>query len=156
MRERVDPARTGFKAGRVVGLLTAILVAVSLLRVQDSFVGRLESVVQLVGIDPGPSISAYFYLYLGGAVLGRYVLCYIVGSLIGVAYDWFDNPSILVLSGMVLAVGLVDGFVAAFDTRSTLTGLGYVLAWLSFVPVFYWLRDDVELTRRGPRHVEDR
>jgi len=155
MVERVDPARTGVKAGRVVGLLTALLVVASLFRVQSGFIGRLESMVQLIGLDPGPSVSVYFYLYVGGAALGRYALCYIVGSLVGVVYDWLDSPSVVVLAGLALVVGLVDGVVAAVDTRSTAIGLAYVLAWLCYVPAFVWLHDDEAADRRGPVRFDD-
>lgn len=144
MVEQHDPAHAGVKAGRVVGVLTAMLVVVSLFSVQHSFVGRLESVVELTGIDPGPSISVYFYLYVGSAALGRYALGYIAGSLIGVVYDWLDTSSVTVLVVIALLFGLVDGAVATFDTRSALTGLGYVLAWLCYVPVFVWLFEDGE------------
>lgn len=149
MVEQHDPAHAGVKAGRVVGLLTALLVVISLFRVQESFVGRLVSLIELTGIDPGPSVTVYFYLYVGGAVLGRYALCYIVGSLIGVVYDWLDRPSVVVLAAIVLAVGLVDGVIAAIDTHSSLTGIAYVLAWLCYVPAFVWLFDD-EKPDRGP------
>lgn len=154
MVERDEPARTGVKAGRVVGLLTAILVVVSLLRVQDAFVGRLETIVGLAGIDPGPSIPVYFYLYLAGAATGRYALCYVVGSLIGVVYDWLEQPSLGVLAGLVLVVGIVDGFAAGLDTRSTLTGVAYVLAWLCYLPAFVWLFGESE-TQSGPVRLGD-
>lgn len=155
MREQHDPAHAGVKAGRVVGVLTAVLVVVSLLRVQAEFVGRLETVVELVGIDPGPSITVYFYLYTASAAVGRYALCYIVGSLLGVVYDWLDTPSIAVLAGLVLAVGLVDGVLAALDTGTSLTGLAYVLAWLCYLPVFVWLFDETDSERDGPLRLGD-
>ncbi|WP_267164026.1 hypothetical protein [Halovenus salina] len=153
MVEQHDPAHAGVKAGRVVGLLTAILVVVSLFRVQEPFVGRLVSLVELLGVDPGPSVTIYFYLYVGGAAVGRYALCYVVGSLIGVVYDWLDEPSVAVLVGIALLAGLVDGVVAAGDTRSLLIGLGYVFAWLCYVPAFLWLFEDGD---RGVRRFEDR
>lgn len=156
MVEQQDPAHAGVKAGRVVGLLTAILVVVSLLGVRDAFVGRLESVVQLFGIDPGPSVTVYFYLYVGGAALGRYAVGYVVGSLIGVVYDWLDNPSVVVLAGIALLVGLVDGVVAGLDTRSALTGLAYVLAWLCYVPAFVWLFDEDAPDRQSPTRFSER
>ncbi|SDJ84142.1 hypothetical protein SAMN05216226_11049 [Halovenus aranensis] len=153
MVEQHDPAHAGVKAGRVVGLLTALLVVISLFRVQESFVGRLVSLIELTGIDPGPSVTVYFYLYVGGAALGRYALCYIVGSLIGVVYDWLDDPPVAVLAGIALLAGLIDGAAAAGDTRSILIGLGYVLAWLCYVPVFFWLFEDGD---RGIRRFEER
>jgi hypothetical protein len=155
MRERHDPAHAGVKAGRIVGVLTVILLVVSLLRIQETFVGRLETVVELVGIDPGASITVYFYLYTAGAAITRYGICYIVGSLLGVVYDWLDTPSIGVLAGLVLAVGLVDGTLAALDTGHTVTGLGYVLAWLCYLPAFVWFNDDKEPTRDGPLRLGD-
>ena len=124
MSDPDDPARTGVYAGRVVGVLTAILAVASLLSVRGAFVGRLRTVVDLVGIDPRGSIAAYFWLY-------------VVGSLIGVLYDAFENPSVLVVAGAALTVGVVDGAVAYVDTRSILIATAYVLAWLCFVPAFY-------------------
>ena len=137
MSDPDDPARTGVYAGRVVGVLTAIIAVASLLSVRGAFVGRLRTVVDLVGIDPRGSISAYFWLYVAGVAVGRYGLCYVVGSLIGVLYDAFENPSVLVVAGAALTVGVVDGAVAYVDTRSILIATAYVLAWLCFVPAFY-------------------
>lgn len=136
MADRVDPARTGLKSGRLVGVLTALLLVASLLRVREGSIDRLESVVRLVGIDPGPSISVYFYVYVAAAAVGRYVLSYTLGALIGVVYDWLDRPSVAVLVGVTLLVGAADGVVAAVDTRSTLVGAAYTLAWLTYVPLF--------------------
>jgi len=136
MSEPGDPARTGTVAGRVVGVLTAIIVVVSLLNVQNAFVGRIETVVELVGIDPRGSVSAYFWLYVVGAATGRYGLCYVVGSLIGVAYDALNEPPVFVVVLGVLAVGLVDGFVAYVDTRNLVIATAYLLAWLCYVPAF--------------------
>ena len=137
MSDPGDPARTGVYAGRVVGMLTAILAVASLLSVRGAFVGRLRTVVDLVGIDPRGSISAYFWLYVAGVAVGRYGLCYVVGSLIGVLYDALGDPPASALAGIVLTVGLVDGVIAYVDTQSTLVAAGYVLAWLCFVPAFY-------------------
>ncbi|ELZ12006.1 hypothetical protein C479_06157 [Halovivax asiaticus JCM 14624] len=156
--DRVDPARTGVKAGRVVGLLTAILAVVSLLSVREAFVGRLLTSVELVGLgpslvglDPGATVTVYFWLYTAGAVVGRYALAYVIGSLVGVVYDWLENPSIAALVAIVLAIGLVDGAVQAFDTRSLVLGGAYVLAWLAYVPAFYWLHDP-DADTRPERH----
>lgn len=148
MVERVDPARTGVKAGRAVGLLTAILAVVSLLSVQEAFVGRLRATIELTGLYPAPfgvdaerAARLYFWSYTAGVAIARYALCYVIGSLVGVVYDWLDYPPAPVLIAGVAVVGLVDGFIAAADTRSLLVGLAYVLAWLAYVPVFYWLFD---------------
>ena len=154
MGEHADPGQTGVKAGRVVGLLTALLLVVSLLRVRGDFVGRIESVVALFPFDPGPSVSVYFYLYVVGAAVTRYGICYVVGSLIGVVYDWLEQPSVAVVAGLALVVGLADGFVAAFDTRSTLIAAGYVLSWLVFVPAFLYLGGEEE-SREEPLRVDD-
>lgn len=150
MVERADPAKPGFKSGRLVGVLTAVLVVVSLVRVQEGFVGRLESVVRLVGIDPGGSVSVYFYVYTASAAASRYVLSYIVGALIGVVYDWLDRPSVAVLAGMALLVGLADGVVAAVDTRSVLVGAAYVFVWLLYVPLFLRYAEDEPSQADGP------
>jgi hypothetical protein len=155
MSTQSDPARAGVKAGRVVGLLTAILVVVSLLRVEESFVGRLVTLVELFGIDPRGSVQLYFIIYVIGAAAGRYALCYIVGSLIGVVYDWLEQPSVAVLAAMVLAVGLVDGIGAAIDTRSPLIGAGYVLAWCCYLPAFTRLGGDEPSEESKPKRFHD-
>ncbi|WP_247731095.1 hypothetical protein [Halovivax limisalsi] len=159
--ERVDPARTGVKAGRVVGLLTAILAVASLLAVREAFVGRLLTMVELLGVgpsllglDPGRTAALYFWLYAAGAVLARYGLCYVVGSLVGVVYDWLDEPPVPVLVGLVLAIGLVDGAIQAIDTGIVAIGVGYVLAWLAYVPAFYWLYDP-DAASVPDRHVRN-
>ena len=155
MVERADPAKPGFKSGRLVGVLTAVLVVVSLVRVQEGFVGRLESVVRLVGIDPRGSVSVYFYVYAAGAAAGRYVLSYLVGALIGVVYDWLDRPSVAVLTGIALLVGLADGVVAAVDTRSIFIGAAYVFAWLLYVPFFLRYADDEPSHADGPVRLNE-
>lgn len=155
MTDPADPARTGIVAGRIVGVLTAGLVVVSLLDVQASFVGRIETTFRLLGIDPRGSVEAYFWLYLVSAAVGRYVLCYVVGSLIGVVYDWLEDPSPIVVVGIVLAVGLVDGFVARLDTRSTLVAAGYVAAWCCFVPAFYHYLEESESRWGETRRLGD-
>ena len=155
MAERADPARAGFRAGRLVGVLTAVLVVVSLLRVQGQFVGRLESVVRFTGLDPGASVSVYFYLYVAGAALGRYALSYVVGALIGVVYDWLDRPSIAVVAGLALLVGVTDGVIAVVDTRNTLLGVAYVLTWLLYIPLFLRYVDDEASYTDGPVRVDD-
>lgn len=142
MVKRTDPGRTGVKAGRVVGLLTATLAVISLLRVQGSYYENLATVFTLLGIEAQFSVAVLFW---GNALLtasARYVLGYVVGSLIGVLYDWLDRPSLLILIGIILVVGLVDGLLAAIDTRSVGIGCAYVIAWLCYIPVFVWLFDD--------------
>lgn len=156
MDERTDPGRTGVKAGRVVGLLTAALLVASLFRVQGEFVGRIESLVALLPFDPGPSVSVYFYFYVISAAVARYGICYLVGSLIGVVYDRLDRPSVAVVAGLALAVGLVDGVAAGIDTRSTVTAVGYVLSWLVFVPAFlYFAGDEDNGYHDEPRRFDD-
>lgn len=96
----------------------------------------------VVGLESGLSVSALFW---GNALLAasaRYALGYVVGSLIGVVYDWFNRPSVAVLSGIVLVVGLGDGLLATIDTQSLIMGSAYTLAWLCYVPLFVWLFDD--------------
>jgi hypothetical protein len=155
MVDRADPAKPGFKSGRLVGVLTAALVVLSLLRVQEGFVGRLESVVRLVGIEPRGTVSVYFYLYIASAAVGRYVLSYTIGALIGVAYDWLDRPSVAVLAGMALLVGLADGIVAAVDTRSILIGVAYVVVWLLYVPLFLRYVDEETSHADSPVRFND-
>ncbi|MFC3960196.1 hypothetical protein [Halovivax cerinus] len=155
--DRVDPARTGVVAGRVVGLLTGALAVVSLLSMRETFVGQLRVIVDLLGIGPtlfgveaGAVLTIYFWLVTAGAVLARYALAYVLGSLIGVVYDWLDEPPAPVLVAGVLVVGLVDGAIQAIDTGNAVIGAAYVLAWLAYVPTFYWVHDpDAETEHDG-------
>lgn len=141
MVERSDPARAGVKAGRVVGLLTAGLAVVSLLRIQGSFYADTTVLLGMIGIESGRSVLAIFWWNVLVAAVVRYTIGYIVGSLIGVLYDWLDHPPSSVLVGIVLVVGVSDGLLGAIDTRSALVGGAYVIAWLCYVPVFYWIYD---------------
>lgn len=154
MVERDDPARAGVKAGRVVGLLTATLAVVSLVRIQGSFYEGVAAILGLFGIESDLSVSALFWGNVILAASARYVIGYVVGSLIGVLYDWLDSPSLPVLIGVVLVVGAVDGFLAGIDTRSVIIGGAYVVAWLCYVPAFVRLFDaDAGDSRSGPRRL---
>lgn len=141
------------KAGRVVGLLTAALAAAALLAAQQTYYEQMTRVVALLGVDPIP-LDAVFW---GNVVLSasvRYALGYVVGSLVGVVYDWLDRPSLAALTVLVLVVGSVDGALAAIDTRSAVFGLGYLLAWLCYVPAFAYVFEDAEDERDGPLRLE--
>lgn len=141
MVERVDPARTGVHAGRVVGVLTAALAAVSLLSVQDTYYRTFTPLMRVVGLDAWIPVWTVFWGLII-AVVARYSATYIVGSLVGVVYDWMNRPPLVVLVAIVAVVGFVDAFVALLDSRSTVIGAGYVVAWLVYVPVFVRLFDE--------------
>lgn len=150
MRERHDPAHAGVVAGRVVGLVTAALAVGRLLAAQEATVEQLDAIVRALGIGVDGLGTAYFYLSVAGVAVTRYALAYVVGSLLGVAYDWL-GASTAALAGLVVAVGLLDGAVAAVDAQSVWIGAAYVLAWLSYLPVFARLHDgspDRERPRR--------
>lgn len=153
---RNDPARTGVKAGRVVGLLTATLAVVSLLDAQGSFYEGMATLLGLFGVDAGLSVSALFWWNVVLAAVARYTIGYVVGSLIGVLYDWLNHPGLPVLIGVVALIGVVDGSMAVVDTRSVLIGGAYVLAWLCYVPVFVRLFDaDAGDDRSSPHRLGD-
>lgn len=146
--QRVDPARTGVTAGRVVGILTAALAVASLLWLPDTVYGETTRLLESVGVGfTGPAL---FWGTVATAAVSRYAFCYVVGSLIGVVYDWLERPSLLVLVGIVTVVGAADGLAALLDTGRPLVGAAYVLAWLCYVPVFAWLFDDSEDGQSGP------
>lgn len=149
MVERVDPAQTGVRAGRVVGVLTAVLAVVSLADARetyyDAFAPLAAALLEYVGVgavEASTPLAALFWSNAALAALARYALCYVVGSLVGVVYDWLDRPPLWVLVCIVLAVGLGDGALAVLDTRSVVVGAGYLAAWLCYVPAFAWLFDD--------------
>ncbi|MDF9748236.1 hypothetical protein [Natrinema salsiterrestre] len=156
MVERTDPARTGVKAGRVVGLLTAVFAVISLIRVQGSYYENVATVFTLLGIESQFSVTVLFWGNVLLTASARYVIGYVVGSLIGVLYDWLDRPSLLILIGIVFVVGAVDGLLAAIDTRSIGIGCAYAIAWLCYVPVFAWLfEDDAGTVEKGPLRLGD-
>jgi hypothetical protein len=136
-----DPARTGVKAGRVVGLLTAALAVATLLDARGSFQEATTLLLEFVGVEPGLSVTALFWGNVLLAGVARYSLCYVVGSLLGVVYDWMDEESPVILVCLAFVVGAVDGLFAAVDTRSAVVGVAYLLVWFAYVPVFVWLHD---------------
>lgn len=157
MVERIDPARDGVKAGRVVGLLTAMLAVVGMLARQGTFYEGMTAMLALFeidsgffGIDPSTWIAVLFWGNAIFAAVARYAICYVIGSLIGVVYDWLERPSVAALIGMVLVVGFVDGLLASLDTRNLIIGGAYLLAWLCYVPIFLWLFDADGENREGP------
>lgn len=156
MVEQNDPARAGVKAGRVVGVLTAAIAVVSLAEVRGSFYEEMTTLLALFGIDVGLSVSALFWWNVVLAALARYTIGYVVGSLIGVLYDWLDHPNLAVVIGVVFLIGIVDGILAVIDTRSVLIGGAYLLAWLCYAPAFLWLYDpDAGDDRSRPRRLGD-
>lgn len=151
MVERNDPAKAGVKAGRVVGLVTAVLAVVSLLQIQGTFYEHMASVFGLFGVDPGFSVAALFWVNAALTATARYTIGYVVGSLLGVVYDWVDRSPLVVVGSLVVFIGIVDGIFAGIDARSVYVGTGYLLAWLCYVPAFVWLFDpDAGDDRSGP------
>jgi len=151
MAERVDPARAGVKAGRVVGLLTALLVVVTLLSREETFYAFAEELLDAFDQESTLAVTVLFWVNVATAAIGRYGVSYVVGSLVGVVYDWADRErswhngaTVLGLVAVVLVVGVVDGALSGIDARSLAIGGGYVLAWLCYVPIFLWIkgRDD--------------
>jgi len=147
---RQDPARAGTRAGRAVGLLTAGVVVVSLLDSREHLAWPLEAAAGFAGLGlPGP-LGLSLGLSIVGAALGRYALCYVVGSLLGVVYDQLGRPSLAVVAVLALLVGVAD---AALTAGSVVTGLAILLAWLCFVPLFARAVDDGATYHDGPVRV---
>jgi hypothetical protein len=154
MTDRADPGRTGVVAGRVVGVLTALVAIVSLIQGRETFYALAPALLEAIGVESGLGVTALFWGNVLVTVTARYALCYVVGSLVGLAYDWLDRPGVPMLVAVVLVVGGVDGALATLDTGSTLVGAGYVLAWLSYVPVFVWLFDpEAKHVRTAPTRL---
>lgn len=145
--DRQDPARAGTRAGRAVGLLTAGVVVVSLLDSREHLAWQLETAAGLAGLSlPGP-LGLYLGLSIASVALGRYALCYVVGSLLGVVYDQLGRPSLAVVAVLALLVGVAD---AALTAGSVVTALAVLLAWLCFVPLFARTVDDEATYHDGP------
>ncbi|MFB6194125.1 MAG: hypothetical protein ABEI75_03575 [Halobaculum sp.] len=149
MLDRTDPARTGVKAGRVVGSVTAAVAIAALVRPEASFYRGTTTALRLVGVESADLVTV---VVAGNAVIAgvaRYTVGYVVGSLVGVVYDWLDHSTVA-LVGTVAVVGLADAVLAVLDTRSPLVGAGYFFAWLAYVPVFYWFAPDSWTDDDGP------
>ncbi len=149
MSEPDDPGRAGVKAGRVVGLLTATLAVLTVWQGWSAF---SEGVAVGLGLEPGLPATALFWGSAAVVAVTRYTFCYVVGSLVGILYEWLDRPPLPVLVGVVLVVGVTDGVLAGIDTQRVFVGIAYLVAWLWYVPVFVWVFDpDAGDNRSGPR-----
>jgi hypothetical protein len=152
MVERTKPGSAGVVAGRAVGLLTVLLTVAILLTRQEGFYQAVRWI--LAGLDSDFDLPVWV-LFWGNVLLvaaGRYAFCYILGSLIGIGYDWLDRPGIAFLTIAVLLIGFVDGAYAALSARSVLIGAAFLVAWLCYVPVFVWVFEEGE-ERSGPRRL---
>jgi len=153
MVERVDAGRTGVRAGRLVGLLTAALAVVTLYTTRGSFYEGFGTVLAAAGVESSLSVRALFWGNVVGAAIARYSACYVVGSLIGVLYEWLDRPPATVLVAVALVVGAGDALLAYLDTFDEVVAVAYLLAWLCYVPAFLYLFDDEAETSTGPRRL---
>ncbi len=152
MVERNDPGRAGVIAGRFVGAATAVLAVATFLWQQESFYAVAEVLVAPFDLPVSPA-----WLFWGNLVVAattRYVGCYLVGSLIGVAYDWLGRPGWPTLLGLAAVVGVGDALLAVGSSPNPLLAIGYAVAWLGYVPVFVWLYDPAAGDARdGPKRL---
>lgn len=153
MEEPNDPGSVGVKAGRVVGFLTAIIAVVTLVSSQSALSAVTRALLSVFEIEAAVYVRVWFWVTVIVAVLTRYSLGYVVGSLIGVLYDWINRPNLPDLVAIVVFIGLVDGGLAFFDTFNLAIASAYVLAWLCYVPVFVWLVDDEANSSSKPRRL---
>ncbi|MFP4590865.1 MAG: hypothetical protein ACLFM8_05310 [Halobacteriales archaeon] len=151
----VDPARTGVKAGRVVGLLTALLAVATVAFGVSTVYDDLRWWLTVTGVDALGPARVVVWLHLGLVAITRYVTAYLLGSLIGVVYDWLDEASRMHLLAMVLPVAAVDAAVSGLDARSPTVGLAFALAWLAFVPAFVWLHRPGDDHRARTTRIEE-
>ena len=152
MVERADPGRAGVIAGRLVGAITGVIAAVSLIRDQSVFYESLGQVFELLEVGGFP-VWVLFWANVGFAAVARYGIGYVVGSLVGVLYDSLDRPPWPAVAVVVLLIGFADAGLAFLDTFSVTIAGAYVLAWLCYVPAFVWLVEDDADTRSGPRRL---
>lgn len=140
-------------AGRLVGALTAALTVVSLVHGQGSFYEGVTILLELFGEESLVPVSVLFWGNALFAGIARYGIGYVVGSLLGVLYDWLDRPPWPAVAIVVLLIGFFDAGLVFLDTFSVPIAGAYVLAWLCFVPAFVRLVDDDAETRSGPRRL---
>jgi len=153
MVERADAGRAGVRAGRIVGVLTAALAVATLYATRGSFYEGFGQVFAALGVESSLSVRALFWSNAGAAAIARYSLCYVVGSLIGVLYEWLDRPPATVLAAVAVVVGAGDALLAYLDTFDEFVAVAYLLAWLCYVPAFLYLFDDEGETRIEPRRL---
>jgi hypothetical protein len=153
MVERADPGRAGVKAGRLVGVLTAAITVTTLVSTRGSFYEGVTLFLESVGGESSVPVSLLFWGNAVFAGLARYGIGYVVGSLVGVLYDWLDRPPWPAVAVIALLIGLFDAGVAFLDTFSVAIAGAYVLAWLCYVPAFAWLVEDDVDERSGPRRL---
>lgn len=151
-----DPGQTGVIAGRVVGLLTALLVVGSLLSAPDESVSWVETVVHGVSVNLPGSATLYFYAYIVLAAIGQYVFSYVTGSLVGVLYSWLERKPIVIVTVVILFIGFINGFALRFDAQTTPIGIAYILAWCCFIPVFYYYIETTESQWGKTRRLDQR
>ena len=131
--DRADPARTGVRVGRLVGVVTGLATVLVAVFGGGSPYSGGELVARLAGVDIGAAATA---VVVGDAVIAasvRYGVCYAVGSLLGAYYGWVSNRAPLALGLAAAAVGVGDALLSI--TRPTLAAVS-LAAWLGFVPVF--------------------
>ncbi|MFW6449201.1 MAG: hypothetical protein ACOC0X_06630 [Halobacteriota archaeon] len=151
----VDPARTGVRAGRVVGLLTATLAVATVAFGWSGAYDALRWLLEILGIDALAPVRVLLWLHLGLVAITRYVTAYVLGSLIGVVYDWLDEPSLGHLFVMVAPLAVLDGVVSGLDSASPVVGVAFGLAWFAFVPAFVRLHEPGGDHRARTRRIEE-
>ncbi|WP_136686529.1 hypothetical protein [Halorhabdus amylolytica] len=154
MVERTDPGSVGVVAGRVVGALTVVLTVVGMLTQQEGFYRAVRLLLAGLESDFDVPVWVLFWGNIALVATARYAFCYVLGSLLGVAYDWLDRPGIAFLAVVVVLIGVVDAIYGGLGARSVLVGVGYLLAWVAYVPVFAWLLEDGEPMDSGPVRLE--
>jgi hypothetical protein len=154
MVERTDPGSVGVVAGRLVGALTVVLTVVVMLSHEEGFYRAVRMVLAGLESDFDVPVWVLFWGNVALVAASRYAFCYVLGSLLGVAYDWLDRPGIGLLVVVVMLIGTVDGIYGGFSARSVLVGIGYLLAWLAYVPVFAWLLEEAGASDEGPVRLE--
>lgn len=130
--ERADPARTGVRVGRLVGVATGLATVLLAAFGGGSPYHGGELLVQVTGLDARVATAVVVGDAIVAAVV-RYAVCYGVGSLLGAYYGWVDNRAPVALALAATAVGVGDALLSI--TRPALAA-AYLAAWLGFVPVF--------------------
>ncbi|WP_256391282.1 CPBP family intramembrane glutamic endopeptidase [Natronoarchaeum rubrum] len=132
-----DPAGAGVVAGSAVGVATGAFVLVTLVLGRAEVIADFRTAMPAGRTDLSPEIVFWITAIVGPAF--RLAIGTIVGSLVGVVYDWLDSPGALVLFGIVAIVGALDTVTTNVPASQSATVAVVLGSWIIYVPLFLYI-----------------